>query len=116
MSVLPFRCLRGPAFFYWLMLERASRTPSAPARRARSARRGGEPGATRRRRAALSRDPLGNGLRGCRASEAKALERVNAGRAQKQMLLGGLHSLRGDLHAETPPEAHHGVDDRGGVG
>src|SRR5215467_6340957 len=49
------------------------------------------------------------------AAETEALHGVNAGGAQEQVLLGGLHALRRHLHAETAAEAHHRMHDRGGV-
>src|SRR5260370_8267362 len=83
---------------------------------ARSARQRPQPGGPEGPRSALPCDPLGNGLRRHRMAEAKALERMNAGRAQEQMLLGGFHALRRDLHAEPPAEAHDRMDDRRGIG
>src|SRR5437764_2177228 len=53
---------------------------------------------------------------GYRSTEAKALHRMHAGGAQKQMLLGRLDALRRHLHAETAAEADHGMDDGGGIG
>src|SRR5713226_2485450 len=105
----PLRPLVGEPSFYWLML-----IPTSRARR--SARQRAQPGASRRPRSALSRDPLGDGLRRRRPAEAKALKRMNTGRAQEQMLLGGLDALRRDFHAEPPPQADHRMHDRRGVG
>src|SRR5215208_1125731 len=50
-----------------------------------------------------------------RLAVAEALHGVNAGGAQEQCLLGGFHPFRGDLHAETAPEADDGVHNGGGV-
>ena len=49
------------------------------------------------------------------AAEAIALHRMDAGGAQEQMLLGVLHALRGDAHAETATEADDRVHNGGGV-
>src|SRR5262249_4477222 len=48
-------------------------------------------------------------------AEAEALEAVDAGGAQEEMLLGGLDPFGRDLHAETAAEAHHRVDDGRGI-
>src|SRR5262249_41268353 len=50
---------------------------------------------------------LGVGL-----AEAIALHEVDAGGAQEQVLLGGLHALGRHLHAEAAAEADDGVHDR----
>ena len=50
------------------------------------------------------------------AAEAVALQRMHAGGAQEQMLLGGLDALGRHLHAEPAAEAHDRMHDGGGVG
>src|SRR5579871_1604765 len=52
---------------------------------------------------------------GAGLAEAVALHLVDAGGAQEQMLLGGLHAFGGDLHAQPAAEADDGMDDSGGV-
>jgi hypothetical protein len=51
-----------------------------------------------------------------RPAEAIALHRVNAGGAQEQLLVGGLHAFGGYLHAETAAQADDGMHDRCGIG
>src|SRR6266536_4012178 len=82
----------------------------------RSARERADPRASGRPRPGLPCDPLRYGLRRHRPPETEALERMNAGGAQEQMLLGGLHALRRDFHAEPASETDDGVDDRRGIG
>jgi hypothetical protein len=47
-----------------------------------------------------------------RPAEAEALHRMDAGRAQEELLVGRFHALRRNLHAETAAEADDCVDDR----
>src|SRR5438270_12431838 len=101
MSAPPAPIVARQDFFYLLMEDATSRAPAAG-----SARQCAEPGTSRRPGPGLPCDPLGNGLRRRRPAEAEALERMNAGGAQEQMLLGGFHAFRRDFHAEPPPEAH----------
>src|SRR5436309_2437208 len=71
----------------------------------------GELRALGRFRLGLPCEALGDRRRGHGHAEAKTLQRMDAGRAQEQVLLGGLDALRRDLHAEAAPQADDGVDD-----
>ena len=53
---------------------------------------------------------------GHRPAETVALHGMHAGRAQEQLLVGGLHAFRRHLHAEAAAEADHRVHDGCGVG
>src|SRR5215467_14022823 len=82
------------------------------------------PARSPRQRHAQARGPLGDPERawlrepradlggGAGPPKAEALHGVDAGGAQEQMLLGGLHALGGHLHAEATAEAHHRMHDR----
>src|SRR5918911_4354298 len=64
----------------------------------------------------LSRDlacePFGNDMRRDGPAEAKALQRVHAGRAQEEMLLCGFDAFGRHFHPQSAPEAHDRMDDR----
>src|SRR6185295_14923631 len=62
------------------------------------------------------REPLGDGPGRNWLAETVALQRVHAGGAQEELLLGGLDAFRRHLHAEAATERHDRVHDGSCVG
>jgi hypothetical protein len=60
--------------------------------------------------------PLGGLVRSHRLAKPVSLHGMHAGRPQEQLLIGGLHNFRGDLHAEPAAETDHRVNNDSGIG